>query len=154
MKRRQIHLSVLFLCCTFSYAQSVAFEFPTLVGSPVTLVSIAPDSFRSVSDRRQFLVVKNESEKVTAAVVFQQTIGSGPHAEIVTLERVSVLIRPGEKKRLSVSVRDVWNQLQTANKTGETIDKPVLSVAVVEFTDGSSWSPPAARTREETAQKF
>jgi hypothetical protein len=92
--------------------------------------------------------VKNESDKVTSAVVFQQAIGSGTRTEIVALERVSIIIRPLEKKRLSVSVRDVWNQLQTAVKAGETIGKPVLSVAVVEFIDGSAWSAPLDRAHE------
>ena len=75
--------------------------------------------------------MKNESDKFTVAVVFQQTIGSGSKTEIVALERVSVIIRPGEKKRLSVSVRDVWDRIHTV-KAGETIGRPVLSVVVVE----------------------
>ena len=92
--------------------------------------------------------MKNESDKVTAAVVFQQTLGTGLKSEIVALERVSVVIRPRETKRLSVSVRDVWNQLQTAGKAGETAGKPALIVAVVEFIDGSTWSSPLGRTHE------
>jgi hypothetical protein len=86
--------------------------------------------------------VKNESDKIAAAVVFQQTIGSGPGAEIVTIERVSIVMRPRETKRLSVSVRDVSNRLQAAIHAGETAGKPVLSVAVVEFTDGTAWHAP------------
>ena len=137
---RRVLFSALFICCTFAQAQTITFEFQSPADSPITFVNFSPSTFRTQSDRRQFLTVKNESDKVTAAVVFQQTIESGSKTEIVTLERVSIIIRPREKKRLSLSVRDVWNQIQTAAKVGETIGKPVLSVAVVEFIGGSSWS--------------
>lgn len=148
LQNRRTPLSVLFLCCTFAHAQTVAFELQTHLDSPVALVSLTSSTFRTESDRRQFLTVKNESDKVTTALVFQQTIGSGSKTEIVALERVSVIIRPGEKKRLSVSVRDVWNQHQTAVKAGETIGNPILSVVVVEFLDGSAWSTPPGRAHE------
>ena len=137
--------SALFICCTFAHAQTVTFEIQSTLDSPITIVNFAPGTFRTQSDRRQCFLVKNESDKVTAAVVFQQAVGIGSRTEIVTLERVSIIIRPREKKRLSVSVRDVWNQLQTAVKAGGTISAPVLSVAVVEFIDGSAWSAPADR---------
>jgi hypothetical protein len=143
--RRRTLLSALFIGCTFAHAQTITFELQSSLDSPIALVNFTPGMLRTQSDRRQFLTVKNESDKVTAAVVFQQTISGGPRTEIVTLERVSIIIRPREKKRLSVSVRDVWNQLQTAVKGGETTGKPVLSVAVVEFIDGSSWSAPVDR---------
>jgi hypothetical protein len=92
--------------------------------------------------------VQKKSDRATAAVVFQQAISSGSKTEILTLERVSIIIRPGEKKRLSVSVRDMWNRIQTAVKSGETIGKPVLSVVVVEFIDGSVWSAPVDRAEK------
>jgi hypothetical protein len=138
-------LSALFFCSAFAQAQTIAFELQTHLDSPIALVNLAPTTFRIEGDRRQFLTVKNESDKFTAAVVFQQAISSGSKTEIVTLERVSIIIRPGEKKRLSVSVLDVWNRIQTAVKAGETIGKPVLSVVVVEFIDGSLWSAPTGR---------
>jgi hypothetical protein len=145
--RRRALLSALFFCCTFARAQTIAFELQTTDG-PIALVNLAPSTFRTESDRRQFVTVKNESDKVTAAVVFQQAIGSGSRTEIVTLERVSIMIRPGEKKRLSISVRDVRNRIQAAVIAGETTGRPVLSVAVVEFIDGSAWSAPLDRTHE------
>ena len=140
--RRRTLLPVLFLCCTSAQAQTIAFELQTNLGNPIALVNMIQGTFRTPSDRRQFLTVKNESDKVTAAVIFQQAIGSGSKTEIVALERVSVVIRPREKKRLSVSVRDVWNQLQATGKAGEATGKAVLSVAAVEFIDGSAWSAP------------
>ena len=76
------------------------------------------------------------------ALVFQQAIGGGSRAEIVTIERVSIMIRPREKKRLSVSVQNAWDRIQTAAKAGETLGRPVLSVVAVEFIDGSSWNTP------------
>ena len=66
------------------------FQLQTLPDCQIALLSLAPSTIRSESDRRRFLTVKNESDKIAAAVVFQQTIGSGPGAEIVTIERVSI----------------------------------------------------------------
>ena len=106
------------LCATFVQAQALDFQLQTHTGCPVALLNFAPSTIRSEADRRRFLTVKNESDKTAAAVVFQQTIGSGPGAEIVTIERVSIIIRPRETKRLSVSVRDVSNRLQAANQRG------------------------------------
>jgi hypothetical protein len=94
------------------------------------------------SDRRQFLTVKNESDRAVVALVFQEAIGSGSKTEIVTLERVSIMIGPRVKKRLSVSVQNVWDRIQNAAKASETIGRPALSVVAVEFLDGSSWSAP------------
>ena len=146
--RRQALLLVLFVACTSAHAQTSAFELQTHLDSPIALVNFAPGTFRTESDRRQFFTVKNKSDKVTAAVVFQQAIGGGSRTEVVTLERVSIIIRPRESKRLSVSVRDVWNRIQTAANAGEAIGKPLLSVVVVEFIDGSSWSAPPDLTHE------
>jgi hypothetical protein len=140
--RRRSLLLVPIVCATFVHAQPLDFQLQTHTGCPLALLNFAPGTIRSESDRRRFLTVKNESDKFAAAVVFQQTIGSGPSAEIVTIERVSILIRPRETKRLSVSVRDVSNQLQAAIKAGEAVGKPVLSVTVVEFTEGSAWHAP------------
>jgi hypothetical protein len=145
---RRALLSALLFCCTLAHAQTIAFQLQTRPDSPIGLVNFTPNTFRIESDRRQFFTLRNESDKVTAAVVFQQTIGSGLNTEIVTLERVPVIIRPREKKRLSVSVRDVWNRMQTAVKSGQTIDRPILSVVVVEFIDGSLWSAPPDRSQK------
>ncbi|MBZ5619995.1 MAG: hypothetical protein LAQ69_14920 [Acidobacteriia bacterium] len=86
--------------------------------------------------------MKNQSGKGTAEVIFQQTISRGANIDIVTLERISFIMRPGEKRRLSVSVGDVWARIQAAVKSDKTIGKPVLSVVAVEFLDGTLWSAP------------
>ena len=135
-------LSALFLCCSFAHAQTIAFELQTYPDSPIGLVNYTPTIFRMESDRRQFFTVRNESDKVAAALVFQQAIRSGSRTDIVSLERVSIIIRPREKKRLSVSVQNVWDRIQNAAKASETIGRPALSVVAVEFLDGSSWSAP------------
>lgn len=119
--RRRALLSALFFGCTFAHAQTIGFELQTHRDSPITLSNLTPSAFRTGSDRRQFLTVKNESDRAAAAVVFQQAISSGSNTEIVTLERVSIIIGPREKKRLSVSVQNVWNRIQTSVKAGETI---------------------------------
>ena len=139
---RRALLSVLFFCCTFAHAQTIDFQLQTHLDSPIALVNYTPGTFRIESDRRQFLTVKNGSDRVTAAVVFQQAISSGSKTEIVTLERISIMIRPREKKRLSVSVQNVWDRIQTAAKASETIGRPAFSVVAVEFIDGSSWNVP------------
>ena len=146
--RRRVLLSALLFCCTSARAQTIAFELQTYLESPITLVNYTPAIFRIESDRRQFLTVKNESDRATAAVIFKQAISSGSKTVIVALERVSVIIRPREKRRLSVSVQDVWDRIQAAVKSGETIGKPILGVVVVEFIDGSSWSAPAEPKHE------
>lgn len=140
-------LSALFFC-VFAHAQTIAFELQSHPDSPIALVDFTPGTFRVESDRRQFFTVKNKSDRVAAAMVFQQAVGSGSKTEIVILERVSILIRPGEKKRLSVSVRDVWNRMQTGIKAGQTLGKPALSIVVVEFIDGSVWSAPQEQARK------
>ena len=145
---RRALLSALFFCCTFGNAQTIASELKASPDSPIALVTYTPSIFHTGSDRRQFLTVKNQSDKVTAAVLFQQAMLGGSKAEIISLERVSIIIRPGEKKRLSVSVEDVWNRIQAAVKSGETIGKPVFSVVAVEFIDGSVWSAPVDRAHK------
>ena len=146
--RRRALLSALFFCGSFANAQTIVFELQTHLDSPLALVEYTPTTFRIESDRRQFLTVKNESDRVTAAVIFQEAISNGSKTVIVALERVSVIIRPREKKRLSVSVQDVWDRIQAAAKSGETIGKPILGVVVVEFIDGSSWNAPAEPKNE------
>ena len=140
--RRRTLLSALFICCSSARAQTLAFELQVRPDSPIGVVDFAPGTFRSQSDRRQFITVKNESDKAASAVVFQQTVGNGSRTEIVTLERVSIVIRPREKKRLSVSVQKAWDRIQTAAKASEALGRPVLSVVAVEFIDGSSWNVP------------
>jgi len=146
--RRRALLSALFFSCTFANAQTIVFELQTHLDSPLALVEYTPTTIRIESDRRQFLTVKNESDRAMAAVIFQQAISSGSKTVIVALERVSVIIRPRERKRLSVSVQDVWDRIQAAVKSGETIGKPILGVVVVEFIDGSSWNAPAEPKHE------
>lgn len=144
----------MFFACAVARAQSVAFDLQAHPDSPILVGKFTPGTFRTGSDRRQFFTVKNGSDKVTAAVVFQQTLGhgsSGSRAEIVAIERVAVIIRPRETKRLSISVRDVWTQHEAAVKAGESIANPVLSVAVVEFIDGSAWTAPLDRADDSVS---
>lgn len=140
--RRPRTLLALSLCCTAIQAQSVAFDRQTYPDSPVAFMAYTPAVFRSEGRRRQFVTVKNVSDRATAAVLFQQTISDGEKPETVTLERVSIIIRPRETKRLSVNVEDVWNRLQNTVRSGLTIGKPKLSIVAVEFIDGSGWSAP------------
>jgi len=135
-------LPTLFFCCTFAHAQTIAFELHTRPDSPIALVGYTPGIIRIEGDRRQFLTVQNQSDRATSALVFQQAMGSGSKTEIVALERVSIAIRPREKKRLSVSVQNVWDRIRGAAKPSETTGRPLLSIVAVEFLDGSSWNAP------------
>lgn len=140
--RRRALLLTLSICCAPVQAQTIPFEFQSHPDCPVSFVDYTPSAFRAGSDRRQFVTVKNQSGKGTAEVIFQQTISRGANIDIVTLERISFIMRPGEKRRLSVSVGDVWARIQAAVKSDKTIGKPVLSVVAVEFLDGTLWSAP------------
>jgi len=139
-------LLALFLYSTPARAQTIPFELQSYPNSPIVIVTLIQGVSRSGSDRRQFVTVKNQSGKGIAAVAFQQTISNGTDVEIVALERSSILMGPGEKKRLSVSVADVWNRIQIAATSGKTIGKPVLGVVTVEFLDGTLWNAPMGRT--------
>jgi hypothetical protein len=108
------------------------------VNRPVNMV-------RTGSDRRLFVSIRNQAEKAAIGIVFQEALPNGLGTEIVSLERVSIVIRPRETKRLSISIVDVWSRLQSAGKTREPASKPVLSVVTVEFSDGTLWNVPSAR---------
>jgi len=139
-------LLALFLFCTPAQAQTIPFEIQSYPDSPIVIVNLIPGVFRAGSGRRQFVTVKNQSGKGIAAVACQQTISNGTKVEIVALEPSSILMGPGEKKRLSVSVADVWNRIQIAGTSGKTIGKPALGVVTVEFLDGTLWNAPMGRT--------
>lgn len=138
-------LLALLLSCAPGHAQKIAFHFQTAQDCPVAFVEYTATTIRAGSDRRQFVTVKNSSGRGIAAMVFQQTISRGEKTEILTLERVSIIIGPREKKRLSVSVEDWWDRIQNAGGSDEGIGKPVLSVVVVEFVDGTQWNAPMGR---------
>ena len=128
--------------CTAVQAQPVAFDLRSYKDSPIALISYAPAVFRAEGGRRQFVTVKNVSDRVIAALVFQQTLADGSRREIVAIERVSVVFKPHDTKRLSVSVEETWNRVQRAARTGVSVRNPVLSIVSVEFIDGSTWSAP------------
>ncbi|HYW42704.1 MAG TPA: hypothetical protein VE959_07600 [Bryobacteraceae bacterium] len=132
-------------CRGSAQAQTIALGLQTYPDCPVAFINYTPSTFRTEGDRRQFVTVKNQSGLTTAAVVFQQTISDESKTEIVSLERISIIMRPGERKHLSVSVEDVWNRIQAAAKSSDTIGKPALSVVTVEFLDGSLWYAPMGR---------
>jgi len=134
----------LLLCCVPGDAQKIAFHLQTAQDCPVAFVDYTSTTIRA-SDRRQFVTVKNSSDRGIAAMVFQQTISKGPKTEILTLERVSIIIGLREKKRLSVSVEDLWGRIQSAGGSDEGIGKPILSIVVVEFVDGTQWNAPMGR---------
>ena len=125
------------LVCITAFAGDFHLEVQTWPESPVVFVNFSAGTFREGADRRQFLTVKNRSAKATIALVFEQDLLTDSKKEIVTIERVSLLLRPGESRRLSISVGDMWNRMQAAS-TG----KPVLSIVTVELPEGELWNAP------------
>ena len=126
-------------------AQKIPFDFQAYPSSPVVFVNSGPGTFREVTGRRMFVTVKNASDKMAIGLVFEQDLLNGDKRDILTLERVSVIVRSGESKRLSISVEDVWNRIQAAEKSGTAIGKPVVRIVVVEFVEGGLWSAPLDR---------
>jgi hypothetical protein len=86
------------------------------------------------------ITIKNDSKKSVAAVLFEQTVAAGSKIEIVALERVSILLAAGEKRRVSVAVGD----MSAKQQSGEPLGRPMLSIVAVEFMDGSQWTAPTA----------
>jgi len=82
---RRALLSALLFCCTFARAQTIAFRASDPPREPDYAGELHSATFRIESDRRQFLTVKNESDRVAVAVVFQQAISNGSKTEIVAL---------------------------------------------------------------------
>lgn len=134
-------------CCLFFaaiQAQALTFDLQAFQDSPVALTTYSSSMLRSEGGRRQFVTVKNVSDKAAIALLFQLTLPGTARDEIVSLERVSVVFRPHETKRLSVNVEDVWTRLQNSGGSGATNRKPVMSIVAVEFMDGSLWNAPTA----------
>jgi len=148
--RRRSAVLALFVSCTLVSAQSVTFDLPTDQNSPIALLNSSSSIFRAGGLRRQFVTVKNVSDKGMAALILQQTISDGSRDEIVALERISIVFAPHETKRLSVSVEDVWIRIRAAGKSSGTAARPVLRVVAVEFMDGTTWSAPVIRANRET----
>jgi hypothetical protein len=132
-------LAGVFVLSVAVHAQTIDFELRTFPESPV----IFADSVNAVAPgvpRRQLITIKNDSKKSVAAVLFEQTVAAGSKIEIVALERVSILLAAGEKRRVSVAVGD----MSAKQQSGEPLGRPMLSIVAVEFMDGSQWTAPTA----------
>jgi len=137
-------------CCLFFaaiQAQAVTFDLQAFQDSPVVLTTYNSAMLRSEGGRRQFVTVKNVSDKAAIALLVQLTLPGTSRDEIVSLERVSVVFRPHETKRLSVNVEDVWTRLQNTGGSGAATRKPAMSIVAVEFIDGSLWNAPTGGGR-------
>ena len=138
MRSARLALAVL-IWCSLGRAQTVDFELRTYPDCPVVF---AGDNARAVAPgapRRQFVTIRNQSKKNTAAVIFQQTVSDasvpdGSKAGIVAIERVGIVMAPGAKTRVTISVEEVRKKVPPG--------RPVLSVVAVEFLDGTQWNAP------------
>lgn len=129
--------SAIVLLGGLAQAQTVDFDLRTFPDSPVVFA----DSSRMpvpVYPWRQFVTIRDESKKSVVAVIFEQSVSNGSKTEIVALERVVIVFPGGEKRRVSVAVKDMFEKLQS----GVQLGRPVLSVVAVEFLDGSQWTAP------------
>ncbi|HEY2016225.1 MAG TPA: hypothetical protein VGH38_22130 [Bryobacteraceae bacterium] len=142
LHRCRVLLIVLACASTPGPAQTIPFEIRTHPDSPITFVNDKSSPWRSGVDRRIFVNIQNKSDKPVIAVTFEQTISTKAKTEIVSLERISIIISPREKKRLSVSVSEVLNRFKAAGDSDDKPGNPVLSVVAVEFLDGTLWDAP------------
>jgi hypothetical protein len=117
--------------------QTVDFELRTFPESPVSFSGSSHEPAPGVP-RRQFVTIRNDSKKSLGAVIFEQSVASDSKATIVAIERVAILVPPGEKRRVTIAVADMSQKLQS----GERLGRPVLSVVAAEFLDGSQWNAP------------
>lgn len=130
--------------------QTVPFQFQAYTDSPIAFIGVTPTTVRQGSDRREFLTIRNESNKGVIGLIIEQAVPNDSQRKIVALEQISVLMRPGEKKRLSVSVLDVWNRIQAGARDGTAAGRPIISIVAVEFVDGSVWDAPSDREHGKT----
>ena len=146
---------ILFVFCfsCAAQAQPVAFNLQTYPDSPISLMGYTATLVRIGSSRRQFVTVKNLSDRAISGMLLQQTNSSGERPHIIALERISIIIRPHESKRLSVNVDEAWSQVQASSKSGSHAEKPVLSIVVVDFVDGSTWRAPLSTASDSVSRQ-
>ena len=131
--------AALVVLCGLAQAQTVDFELRAYPDSPVVF---AGDNTRAAAPgvpHRQFVTIRNQSRKSVAAVIFQQTVSDGSKTGIVAIERVEIVMAPGEKKRITISVEEVRQK--------SPAERPVLSVVAVEFLDGGQWNAPTGSAK-------
>ena len=134
-------LSITFFCGV-AYAQNLAFEMRSYPDSPVTFPNSSWSPWRAGSDRRIFLTIQNTSAKAVSAVTFEESIKVASKREILSLERVSILTIPREKKRLSISVVEVMDRIKSISPSTENAGNPIVAIVAVEFSDGTLWNAP------------
>lgn len=141
---RLVGLLILCFCCAAAQAQPIAFEFQAHPECPLMLVSYSPQTVRIGAARRQFVTIKNVSDRATSGMLLQQAVAVGDRQQIIALERISLIIRPRESKRLSISIDELWNRRQISPGSDSPPSKPALSIVVVDFADGSTWRAPTS----------
>ena len=137
--------SAAFFLSVFLYvgrAQNIAFEMRSYPDSPIVFPNSSWTPWRAGSDYRMFVTIQNKSEKAVSGITFEAALSAGARREIVSLERVSLVILPQEKKRVSVTIMNVLDRARSAAAAGESTGNPVLSVVSVEFVDGALWHAP------------
>ena len=137
-------LAVFCFCCAAVQAQPITFDLQTYRDCPLSLVSYSPQTVRIGATRRQFVTVRNVSDRVTSGMLIQQAVPVSERLRIIALERISLIIRPRESKRLSISIDEVWNRRQIPPDSDLPASKPVLSIVVADFADGSTWRAPTS----------
>jgi hypothetical protein len=115
-------------------AQTVDFELRTYPDCPVVFAGENARAVAPGAPRRQFVSIRNQSKKSVAAVIFQQSVPDGSKAGIVAIERVGIVMAPGAKTRVTISVEEVRKKVPPG--------RPILSVVAVEFLDGTQWNAP------------
>lgn len=119
------------------WAQTVEFDLLTFPDSPVVFADTTQSAVPGIP-RRQLVTIKDASKKSVSAVIFEQTVAKGSKTEIVAIERVSIVMAAGEKRRVTVAVADMSAKLES----GAMLGRPVLSIVAVEYLDGTQWNAP------------
>jgi hypothetical protein len=134
--------------------QAIDFEIQSLPGSPIAVVNERASLFRMGDERRQFLTFRNDSDKTIDGFLVEQSFETSAARRIVTLEYISVIMRPKERKRLSFSVADVWYLLKSgAGVAGHPPPTPILRIVGAEFLDGGYWRPERAPAKPAQAAR-
>ncbi len=120
-----------------AHAQQLAFTSRTHLLSPVVVESIQSSreyGFDSV-------LVKNDGAEAVLAVRFVITLHSSAGDEIADERRVSVEIASHEAKRVNTGLGHIKG-LRDLQSEKQKDGLAIISVAAVEFRDGSEWKPP------------
>lgn len=121
-----------------AHAQQLAFTSRTHLLSPVVVESIQSSreyGFESI-------LVKNDGPDAVVAVRFVITLHSSAGDEIADERRVAMEVAAHETKRVETGLGHIKGLQDRLQSERQKDGLAIISVAAVEFRDGSEWKPP------------